>query len=82
MMLNPEVEAAVKSNTPSPNFLAGSALNVIVWFALFITSACGTSVAGLVPASPDWLAVIIVVPAFKIVTVFPLMAAMVGSELE
>ena len=44
-------------------------------------NVCVASIAGLKFALPDWLAVIVVVPAPKMVTVFPSIVATVAFEL-
>ena len=49
--------------------------------ALLTVSACATGGAGLWLASPAWLAVSVVLPALRTVTVLPATLATVGSEL-
>lgn len=78
---SPELAVAVRLNGASPNVLAAKAAKVIVCPAILTVSVCCTSAAARKLLFPLWLAVMVVAPAFKIVTVLPLMDATVASLL-
>jgi len=53
----------------------------MVWDCLPIVSVCATEAAGAQVLSPTWSAVMVTVPVFLMVTVFPVTEATEGSEL-
>src|SRR5579872_270346 len=69
--VNPEVAVALTVKSASPKILLPSPPNVIVWLALLMENDCGTSVAGLLLASPACEAVIVQGPAPVMWTVEP-----------
>ena len=67
----PEVALALTMKSGSPNVLFANAPNVIIWFALAIENACGTSAAALKLLFPLCDAVIVHDPALAMWTVEP-----------